>query len=52
MFAAVDFGGDPKILKMTEQILRKLSTGMEKLAGEVDSDNLMDILTERIREEL
>ena len=52
VFAAVDFGGDPKILKMTEQILRKLSTGMEKLAGEVDSDNLMDILTERIREEL
>ncbi len=52
VFAAVDFGGDPEILKLTEQILRKLSTGMEVLSRDVNSENIMDILTEKAREEL
>lgn len=52
IFAAVDFDRDPEILKLMEQILRALSTGMEELSGDICSDNLMDILTEKVREEL
>lgn len=52
VFAAVDFHQDPEILRYLEQILRKLSTDMERVSREADSENIMELLTTEIREEL
>lgn len=52
VFAAVDFERDPEILRYLEDFLRMLTIHVEEVKKEADSDKLMEILTEKIRDEL
>ena len=52
IFAAVDFHGSPVVLRYLEHAVRYLSDRFEDLIPALSSKNLMDTLTEIIRDNL
>lgn len=52
LFMAVDFGTDPAVLRFAEQISRCGAKKIDTLIAEAGSENIMNKLTEIIREEL